>query len=57
MNVNKDKQITKEDFIELYDKHSIKELMELLGVSRTTITTYANKFNLPKKRRRKLIKE
>lgn len=50
------RQLTKEEFIRLYNELSINELAYYCEVSRVTITNWAKKFNLPQKRPR-LIKK
>ena len=43
------KQITKDKFIELYNKMTIKDMAKHLKVSRPTITNWAKKLELPPK--------
>jgi len=51
------KPITKEQFIDLYNKHTIQELAEMLKVTRNTIRNYRDKYNLPQKRPRLIIEK
>lgn len=44
--MNKLKKITKEEFAELYYKHTVKELAKMLDVSTVTINNWRKKLNL-----------
>lgn len=50
-------QITKEEFISMYYKETNVDISKRLKVSRQTIHSWAKKFNLSRKSRKKLIKE
>jgi len=45
-------QITKEDFIKLYKELGINEFASYCGCSRSTITRWARRLNLPYKKPR-----
>ena len=49
-------QISKDEFIKLYAKMTIRAMAKKLGVSTVTISYWRDKFNLPHKRPR-LIKK
>lgn len=50
-------QITKKEFIKMYDSMSNTEMADSLGVTTMTIHTWARKLKLPLKKSKKLIKD